>query len=114
MSKISIIFLLLSFKLSFTNNCIENIKGCLKCNKETYLCDKCENNALTPDDYGGCKGIKKCTRGENYCLKCNEENNICLVCEDEYYPDHNGGCAYTENCEISYKGECYECINNYF
>ena len=114
MSKISIIFLLLSIKLSISNNCIENEKGCLKCNQETYLCDKCVNNALTPDNDGGCIGIKKCTPGENYCTECDSENYICSVCEIGYYPDNNGGCAYTENCEISYKGECYECNKDYF
>ena len=113
MPQITFFFLLLSIK-SISNNCIDNRKGCLKCNKETYLCDKCENSALIPDNEGGCKGIKKCTPGENYCYECDGKNNICSVCEDEYYPDNNGGCAYTENCEISYKGECYECNQGYF
>ena len=113
MPQITFFFLLLSIK-SISNNCIDNRKGCLKCNKETYLCDKCANSALIPDNEGGCKGIKKCTPGENYCYECDGNNNICSVCEDEYYPDNNGGCAYTENCEISYKGECYECNQGYF
>ena len=35
------------------------------------------------------------------------------MCEDGYYPDNNGGCSYTPNCEISYKGECSICKRNY-
>ena len=114
MSKVSTIFLFICIKLSFSIDCIDNQNGCLICNKETYLCDKCINNALIPDNNGGCIPNKKCNSGENYCIKCNELENICEICENGYYPDNNGGCAYTENCEISYKGECYECNKDFF
>ena len=29
----------------------------------------------------------------------------CNKCEKGYYPDQNGGCSYTDNCQISYKGK---------
>jgi hypothetical protein len=110
----SLFFTLISFKLSFSSICIENENSCLKCNKETYLCDKCINEAFIPDNDGGCVGINKCSIGKNYCTKCNELGNECETCEEGYFPDKNGGCAYTENCEISYKGDCYKCNKDYF
>ena len=115
MSKFQIFFLLISIKFYYSSsNCIENDNGCLKCNKETYLCDKCINNALIPDDEGGCVGIKKCIPGQNYCTKCDDFSYKCEICEKGNYPDNNGGCAYTDNCEISYRGECFECKKDYF
>ena len=114
MKHLSLILFLITIKISFSSNCIENINGCLKCNKETYLCDKCMNEALMPDNEGGCIANKKCVPGENYCIECNELIKECQTCEEGYFPDGNGGCAYTDNCEISYKGECYKCKKNYF
>ena len=113
MLKTQIILFLITIKLSVSYNCIEKENNCLLCNKETYLCDKCINDAFTPDNNGGCIGTKKCIIGENYCSKCNEYEDECEVCEDGYYPDNNGGCSYTPNCEISYKGECSKCKSNY-
>ena len=56
---------------------------------------------------------KKCEIGKNYYDECNQETNLCKICEIDYYPDENGGCSYTDNCEISYMGECLKCKNNY-
>ena len=114
MLKFPISFLLIIIKLSLVLNCIENKNYCLKCNEETYLCDKCINDAFIPDNEGGCIGNKKCDPGENYCTKCKGLTNVCEICENGYYPDNNGGCSYTANCEISYKGECSKCVNNFF
>ena len=114
MNSLKIMFLLLLIKLSLSSNCIEKQNGCLKCNEETYLCDKCANKALIPDNEGGCVGIKKCVPNENYCSECDEITNKCITCENGYFPDNNGGCSYTANCEISYKGECYKCNKGYF
>ena len=30
-----------------------------------------------------------------------------------YYPDENGGCSYTKNCEVSYKGNCIKCKEDF-
>ena len=56
---------------------------------------------------------KKCEIGKNYYDECNQETNLCKICEIGYYPDENGGCSYTDNCEISYMGECLKCKNDY-
>ena len=29
------------------------------------------------------------------------------------FPDDNGGCSYTDNCDISYKGRCLKCKEDY-
>ena len=34
---------------------------------------------------------------------------MCKICEKNYYPDENGGCSYTGECEISYMGNCIKC-----
>ena len=47
--------------------------------------------------------------GKNYCSECSEVGNICQKCEVGYFPDENGGCSYTDNCQISYKGKCLKC-----
>ena len=114
MKYLSILYLLIYIKLSFSFNCIENENGCLKCNNVTNLCDECLNDAFIQDNEGGCIGIKKCIQGKNYCMKCDELVEKCDICEDGYFPDNNGGCTYTSNCEISYKGECYKCNKDFF
>ena len=43
----------------------KNDNYCSKCNPLTNLCAKCEFDILTPDEYGGCIGIQKCTLGYN-------------------------------------------------
>ena len=30
-----------------------------------------------------------------------------------FFPDENGSCSYTDNCEISYQGKCPKCIEDY-
>ena len=47
-------------------------------------------------------------------MKCDELGEKCDICEDGYFPDNNGGCTYTSNCEISYKGECNKCNKDFF
>ena len=64
-----------------------------------------------PDNFGGCK--KKCIVGINNCLECDEEGNLCITCDISYFHDENGGCSYTDNCEISNNGECIKCKNNF-
>ena len=47
-------------------------------------------------------------------MKCDEFDEKCDICENGYFPDNNGGCSYTSNCDISYKGECFKCNKDYF
>ena len=93
--------------------CIEGENHCSSCNPVSKLCVKCEKDIYIPDDIGGCKIIKKCISGNNYCIECNEDNSLCNICDYSYYPDGIGGCSYTNNCEISYKGECLKCKYNF-
>ena len=46
-------------------------------------------------------------------MQCNENEELCKECDIGYFPDENGGCSLTENCIISYKGECLQCKDNY-
>lgn len=105
--------LVIIFHFSLSAFCKRLENGCLKCNPLTNLCFRCENEALTPDNQGGCTGAKICKFGNNYCEKCNFEQNLCEKCENGYFQDNNGGCSYTDNCEISYNGECLKCKNDY-
>ena len=89
--------------------CKENENYCSVCNPVTKLCAKCNLNIFIPDENGGCKPVKKCIPTNNYCNKCSEEGDSCQDCEEKYFPDENGGCSYTDDCSISYKGECLKC-----
>ena len=106
----SLIFLNIPFFLSI---CVPRQNHCDKCNPITKLCIKCDKDIYIPNEKGGCDYAHKCIVGINQCLQCDEENKICKQCFDGYYPDENGGCAYIENCELSYRGECLKCKDNY-
>ena len=93
--------------------CIEGKNNCSICQISNNLCKQCINGLYVPNLNGGCDYIKKCTYGQNYCEKCNNDKDLCLECEEGYYPDEYGGCSYTNNCEISYMGECIKCKDNY-
>ena len=93
--------------------CKEGENLCSLCNPITKLCAKCEKEIYTPDENGGCKGSKKCINGNNYCMECDTNEYLCKICEVGYFPDGNGGCSYTNNCEISYQGNCLKCNYDY-
>ena len=87
---------------------------CNYCNILTNLCVRCEfPDILVPDKNGGCTGAVRCILGKNNCYECDINGKLCKTCEDNYYPDENGGCSYTEGCEFSYMGECLKCKNGY-
>ena len=110
------IFLLIHF-LNFiliSPNCVESQNFCKKCNPLTNLCIICsEEDILIPDEKGGCIGSQNCISGKNYCKECDTENQLCHNCEYGLYPDENGGCSYSNQCKISFKGECLECKDNF-
>ena len=110
---INFLFLILLKLGSLFPNCIEGENYCLKCNPISKLCFKCEKDIFIPDENGGCIGSKKCHKGENYCVECDNINLLCETCEIGYFPDQNGGCSYTDNCDISYHGKCLSCIEDY-
>ena len=108
----SMLFIL--FKMFFSEpNCKKGLNNCSKCNPITKLCIKCEKDIYTPDRDGGCEYSKKCVLGTNHCIECLENEKFCKKCDEGYFPDENGGCSITDNCEISYKGECLKCKENY-
>ena len=93
--------------------CKEDENNCLKCNPVTKLCYKCSKEIYVPDENGGCEIFKNCIIGKNYCLECDDNTHLCEECEKGYFPDENGGCSNTPNCQISYKGECLECVEDF-
>ena len=80
-----------------------------KCIEGENYCSKCSLSILIPNENGECIGAKKYTSGKNNCLDCTEEGDLCRICENNYFPDENGGCSYTPNCEVSYMGNCLKC-----
>ena len=112
---IIIILIIVQISLSLTEStCKEGYKNCAKCHPITKLCVKCDKNIYSLNKNGECEPSKKCNLGENYCLECSEEGTICHNCDEGYYPDENGGCSYSENCQISYQGKCLKCKKDYF
>ena len=108
-----IIFLIVLEILLCAPNCEEGVNNCKSCNPITKLCVKCDKDVFIPDENGGCTNSEKCILGMNGCLECNDEEKICKSCEEGYFPDENGGCSYTDNCEISYRGKCLKCKENF-
>ena len=95
-------------------SCKEGKDFCFLCNPVTKLCEKCEKSKIfIPNEKGGCEGSKKFFLGISHCLECQEEQFLCKTCEEGYFPDLNGGCSYSSNCQISYQGECIKCIDNF-
>ena len=105
-------YFFLKAKLSI-EYCWEGENNCSKCNYMTKLCVKCSLNIYVPDKNGGCEMAKKCFLGKNYCNECSDELDRCKICEKGFFPDDNGGCSYTDNCKISYKGECLQCKDDF-
>ena len=93
--------------------CVQGQNLCSKCNPITKLCVKCEKDIYSPDANGGCEYSKKCVFGNNHCLECLNDGKTCKECDVGYFPDEYGGCSITDNCEVSYKGECLKCKDNY-
>ena len=93
--------------------CEEGKNNCLRCDYINQLCIKCDKDIYSPDRNGGCSKAMKCIVGKNYCQECNDELGLCKKCEEGYFPDENGGCSYTDNCEISERGECIKCKDDY-
>ena len=108
-----IYFVIFSQIFLSNSQCIAGKNFCSKCNPITRLCIKCEKDIYSPDSNGGCKNSKKCQLGKNYCIECLEDGNLCKECDIGYFSDENGGCSTTDNCEISYKGECLKCKDNF-
>ena len=115
MSKQYIFLLILINILSVYSEpkCEEGKNNCVKCNPITNLCLKCDKNVFVPDENGGCENSKKCVVGINYCETCNEKETLCEECDIGYFPDENGGCSNIPNCEVSYRGECLKCIEDF-
>ena len=113
MQKSIYFFLFYQILKVLSQRCLPNENNCKLCDSFNKYCVECNIDILIPDDNGGCIGAKECYLGENYCEKCNEEGNLCNLCEIGYFPDDNGGCSYTNNCELSYKGECLKCKKDY-
>ena len=105
--------LIISKLVNLEPSCIEGNNNCIKCHPITNLCAKCDKDIYIPDEDGGCQNYKNCIIGNNYCSECNEEEDLCKICEEGFFPDENGGCSYSDNCEISYKGECIQCKEDF-
>ena len=108
-----LLFIVFQIKIFQFKNCMKYYNFCIQCNQITDLCDYCIFPVFKPDLTGGCEGAKHCTPNNNFCLECNQGSTLCQKCENEYLPDNNGGCALTDNCEVSYRGECQICKQNY-
>lgn len=112
-------FLFLLFSLSIlipsiiSQDCQVNQNFCHQCNPLTNLCIKCQYDVFTPNNSGGCSGIKKCSIGKNFCEECSEEGDLCKTCSEGYSPDSNGGCTYVQNCLVSFRGDCLLCESDY-
>ena len=98
---------------SFSAVCKEGSNNCAKCNPVTKLCVKCDKEIYTLNKNGECEPSIACTVGENYCIECSEDGSLCKKCDGDYFPDENGACAYSDNCQISYQGVCLKCLKGY-
>ena len=107
------LIIILQIFLSLSAVCKEGSNNCARCNPVTKLCIKCNKDIYSLNRNGECEPSKDCRLGKNYCLDCNEEGNLCQECDVGFYPDENGGCSYSDNCQLSDKGKCLKCKKNY-
>jgi len=107
------ILIIAQISLSISADCKEGSKNCAKCNPVTKLCEKCDKNIYSLNKNGVCEAAKKCELGQNYCVQCSESGNLCQECDEGYFPDENGACSYTANCQISFQGRCLKCNSGY-
>ena len=110
------ILIIAQISLSISASWKEGSKNCAKCNPVTKLCEnviKTYKNIYTLNKEGECEPSKNCIIGENYCIECSEEGNLCKSCDEGYFPDENGACSYSDNCEISFQGKCLKCKKNF-
>lgn len=107
------IFLFILNPVFLSTICKEGENNCLRCDPLTKLCSKCSLDIYSPGEDGGCSPLRKCILGKNYCSECDEDEKKCLRCEPGLYPDEIGGCSFVGNCEISYRGQCLECLEDY-
>ena len=106
--------LILSFFISSIlsqPSCTPYLNNCEVCNPMTNLCARCTSDNYIKNEEGGCSSI--CTIGKNNCVVCDDQKKLCTECEQGFYPDQSGSCSLIENCKISLKGKCTECIDNY-
>ena len=109
------LLILISKIFSSSQHCKSNANNCYKCNPIKKLCELCNYpEVYSPDEFGGCSGSLKCIEGKNYCVQCDLNHKLCEICDEGFVPDENGGCTYSPNCKISYKGECIECKKDFF
>lgn len=108
-----LLFIVLQLKIFQNKKCNKYENFCIQCNENTDLCEYCFFNVFKPDLSGGCEGSKKCSPNINLCLQCNENSTLCHTCEQGYLPDNNGGCTLTNNCEVSFHGNCQICKQQY-
>ena len=113
--KILFQILFFCFKIKFILNhvCMRYYNFCIQCNEKSNLCDYCFFSVFKPDLEGGCIGAKKCIPEYNLCLECNQDLTLCQKCEEGYSPDNNGGCTFTKNCDVSFRGSCQTCLQNF-
>ena len=104
---------ILYIKIFFSASCVQGTNFCSRCNPVTKLCEKCDKEIYIPNENGGCSPERKCTLGNNHCSECQEDSILCKTCEDRYFPDEIGGCSYASDCEISYKGQCLKCQDDF-
>ena len=110
--KLFIILLIINSTLLLPS-CKEGTNNCKRCDPLTKLCTQCDLDIYYPNENGGCSPIEKCFLSQNYCKKCDVDGKYCQICEQGLYPDLNGACSFIENCEISYKGYCLKCTDDY-
>ena len=108
-----LIFIVISKIILSEPSCREGENYCSKCHPITKLCLKCSMDIYEPNENGECTYARKCKGGNHHCLECDEEGKMCVKCEELYYPDDNGCCAFTNNCEISYEGRCIKCKDDF-
>ena len=110
--KLYLVSIFLLYQIISSNpTCSPYQNNCEICHPLNNICIKCLSDNYFPDENGGCE--PKCSLGKNYCNKCSLDSKLCILCEEGYFPDKIGGCSLIPNCELSYKGKCLQCEEDY-
>ena len=85
-------------------------KNCELADKDTGLCEKCNEGFYLDMKDRKCKSNKE----ENEFKYCEIFDEKCLKCQKWYFVGEDLKCSKTDNCAKSDNGECLECIHGYY
>ena len=92
------------------NDICSNEENCKKADKDTGLCEVCNEGFYLDKKDRKCKSNKE----DNEYKYCEIYDEKCIKCQNWYFVGEDYKCSQTDNCAHSENGECLQCIKDFF